>query len=150
MKVIIHHGNEIDLIPTIIAMCEAYGKDPAEMCQRVLHRLGWADDAGLPCGKAAKKYVLLHLADVATGETLGLVGSETKFKDSAGTRLRVGDLVTVDEADGKPVPGLYLVHHKANNLFHHGRKTKKVKGYREVELGETHGGIRVEAVSKRE
>ena len=143
MKVVIHRG---DITSAVVALCTAHGEDPAEVCQRVLRALGWSADAGMPCGKAAKKYALLYLADVATGEPLGLVGSETKFKDSVGPKLRVGDLVTVDEVDGKPLPGLYLVHHKANNLFHHGRKTKKVKDFREVELGETHGGIQVAAV----
>lgn len=143
MKVVIHHG---DVVSSFVALCEAHGEDPVEACQRILRALGWSADAGMPCGKAANKYALLYLADVATGESLGLVGSETRFKDSAGTPLHVGDLVTVDEVDGKPVPGLYLVHHKANNLFHHGRKTRKVKGFREVELGETHSGIQVAAV----
>lgn len=143
MKVVIHHG---DLASAIIALCKAHNADPAETCRRALLRLGWSEDAGMPCGKAAKKYSLLYLVDIASGESLGIVGNETVFKDSLGTKLRVGDLVAADEADGKPVPGLFLVHHKANNLFHHGRKTKKVKGYREVELGEAHNGIRVEAV----
>ena len=77
-------------IGAVIAMARAYGKEPTAVCMDTLKVLSAVPDEEKPKLEIVNKY----------GESYGIVGKPTKFKDSRGVALRVGDEVLISDTMG--------------------------------------------------
>ena len=128
------------------------------------------DLKGMTVGQVKRGRCRLSSAD--TLEDYGVMGKPTKFYDRNGERLFVGDLVTVDVLNGDvrtgqkwvAVPGLnFVVDEQSNDPITRGAyiwgmcngcdpktgkidkrfKVKKVKDWKQVEIGEANYGVKV-------
>ena len=130
------------------------------------------DLKGMPVGSVKRGKCRLSSEFVGIPGDYGVMGKPTKFYDRNGERLYVGDLVTVDVLNGdvrtgqkwKAAPGVnFVVDEQSDDPVTKGAyiwglckgcdpktgkidkrfKVKKVKDWRQVEIGEANNGVKV-------